>query len=101
MLSELFNDIFYTLGGSEYFDDVDRLAVYNRCVAEGVKNCKCTQLGSHGVSKMVVNKKINLPNEERASRACRWAPGGSMVEFHNSGIKSFKQLKSVLFVALF
>ena len=56
--SELFNDIFYTLGGSEYFDDVDRLVVYNRCVAEGVKNCKCTQLGSHGVSQMVVNKKL-------------------------------------------
>ena len=49
--SELFNDIFYTLGGSEYVGDVDRLVVYNRCVAEGGKNCKCTQLGSHGVSK--------------------------------------------------
>ena len=74
--SELFNDIFYTLGGSEYFDDVDRLVVYNRCVAEGVKNFLYAIGQSCSESKMVVNKKLILPNEERASRECRWVPGG-------------------------
>ena len=53
--------------------------------SRGSKKYKCTLLGRHGVSKLVVNIRINLPNEERASRACRWAPGGLMVEFNHSG----------------
>ena len=50
--------------------------MYNRCVAEGVKNLLYAIGQSCSESKMVVNKKLILPNEERASRECRWVPGG-------------------------
>ena len=50
--------------------------MYNRCVAEGVKNLLYAIGQSCSESKMVVNKKLILTNEERASRECRWVPGG-------------------------
>ena len=53
-----------------------RLGVYNTGVMEGGEACRGTQLGRHGVSKMVVNIKNYFAEGGKGKPGMQVGPGG-------------------------